>query len=118
MFAQFRASDIGGAAFGAAARPLPVELHVVRHESFDGVGHVREPGAAAELAVGKNVDAELTLLFERSGDGAVFLFPKVFERELSLSVRRASFQEFRRTQQASDLFGAIDGGHELSFGVF
>ena len=76
----------------ASARPFPFEVHFVRDEAFDGVSHVCEPGAAAHFAIGKNVDAELTLLFECSSDGAVFLVAKFFERELSLAYAARAFK--------------------------
>ena len=95
--------------------PPPGPFHSKRHlfgdESLHGIRHVGEPGAAAHFAVRKDVETDGALLFERGQDGAILLRPQFLDRNLSRGVRGPGCQQFGRTQETADLFGAKTIGH-------
>ena len=57
---------------GPPPGPFQSSTHAIRDEAFDGLGHIGEPGAAANLAIGEDVDADVALALQRVADGAVF----------------------------------------------
>src|ERR1700685_274014 len=105
-FPQLSADHLSRAPLGSAAGPYPVHGHLVGDESFHGVGHIREPGASAQLAVGENREPRLALAFERRKNRSLFDGVKLFGAELAPRVFGASLQELRWSQEASNILSA------------
>ena len=103
---QLGAGGLRGAAFGASTRAFPLQRHLGRNKSLHGVSHVGQPRSAAQLAVGKDIQPDGALLFERGQDGAIFNAAQFFQGDLTGGVGGAGFEQLRRTQQATHLFGA------------
>src|SRR6266849_6603504 len=68
-FPQPGAGGVGGACFGSAAWPLPIQHDSIADEPFDRVRHISEPGSAAHLAIAIDVESQFTLLVESVQDG-------------------------------------------------
>ncbi len=113
-FPQLGAHRLRGAAFGAASRPFPLQRDLLGDEAVDCVGHVGEPGAAAHLAIGKNVNPDLALAGQSGTDRIVLGAAKLFNRNLPGGAARSGFQQLGRPQQAAHLFGAETWDHETA----
>ena len=72
---QLRSCSQSGASFAASTGAFPLEIDSLRDKSFDGIGHVREPGSAPHFAIGHDLDSDLPLALQSLGDGLVFRFP-------------------------------------------
>ena len=87
-----------------------VELDaVVKLAGFHAVKHAEEvemPKRAAELAVGRNLQPDLLLLFDDRLDLAVLDLLELSRIDLALVPLAARFLQARRAQQASDHVGA------------
>src|SRR5512133_972234 len=70
-------------------------------------------GAAPELAVGDDLQADVLLQLDYAGNGLIFDPPQRLAIEFTGRVLRSRAQEVRRPQQASDMFGSEGGraGH-------
>jgi hypothetical protein len=75
-------------------------------ETLDGVGHVGDPGLAAELTVGKDLEPDLSLAVQRLEDGGVFLLGQGGLRDLAAGLRIARTEESGGPEQAADVVGA------------
>ncbi len=104
--AKGAADDLRRRLLGAAARTVPFEQGAVGDEAVHRVGHAGEPRAAPHFAVGVHVEADLPLQIDGLPDGGVLARPQFAQVDAAVGVGRARSQEFRRTQQAPDLFGA------------
>src|SRR5262249_7107098 len=106
-FSQFTACSESNTGQAAAAWSLPFQRHSLRDETFYGFGHVREPAGAPQLSIGEDVDSDLALFVEGVGDRAVLLFTQVIDGKIPFGVGGAGLQQFRGTQQTSDLFCTV-----------
>jgi hypothetical protein len=78
----------------------------LRDETLDGVGHVGDPGLAAELTIGKDLEPDLFLAVQCIADGDVFLLGQGGLRELAAGLRLARTEESGGPEQAADVVGA------------
>src|SRR5579864_7822687 len=110
-FPKLPADSLRGARLGAGARPLPFQHDLLRHKTFHRVGHVGKPRAAAYLAIRINIESNLTLFFESGKNSSIFNTAKLIESQAAFGMRGAGFENFRRAQQAADLFGSKAVSH-------
>ncbi len=61
LLAQLSAYGIGAAGFGSTTGTFPIQQHTIRDEAVNRLRHIRQPGAAAKLAIGENIDADIAL---------------------------------------------------------
>jgi hypothetical protein len=106
---------VRGARFRATARALPFEHHLVAHEPFHSLRHVRQPRAAAHFAVGYDFHSDFALPGERLVDGAILHCAQFPFGKPAGGVGLTCLQQLRRTQQAADLFGSIRWLHKRQF---
>src|SRR5206468_6084928 len=94
---------------------LPLEHHPVLHEAVDRLRHVRQPGSPAHLAVRQDVEADLALPAQRVAYGSILDHSQFVEGCAPLAEAPASFEDFHRTQQASNLLGFVGALHLEAF---
>src|SRR5215218_407554 len=86
---------------------------VVEFINLDPVKHAEEievPPRAPELAVRRELQADILLLFDYVLDLAVLDGFELFSRDLALFARRPRLLQSRRTQKAADVIGAKGRG--------
>src|SRR5258708_23949676 len=74
---------------------------------------VARPAAAAELAVAKDVDADLLLQLQHAQDRSVFELTQVRGGQTTCAMRRVRLLDFRRSQKTADLVRAIRRRHRV-----
>src|SRR5262245_44794588 len=92
-------------------RPGPAALlrHFDLHARNAGAGEGIGIGAAPELAVGDDAQADVFLEFHHAGNGRILDCGQAVAIEFTGRVLLARPQEFRRPQQAADMFGSEGG---------
>ena len=108
---QLRSGSLGGAAFGATARTFPFQRYFFGNKALHRVGHVGEPGAAAHLAVRKDVQPDGSLFFERGQNSLIFAAAQLIQWDLSRRMLRSGCKQLGRAQQTAHLFGAETCNH-------
>jgi hypothetical protein len=93
-------------AMGLRTGPAAVLGHFDLHAGNAGAGERIGIGAPPELAVGDDLQTDVFLQLDHAGDGLVFDFPQRLAIEFAGRVPLACAQEFARTHQAADMFGA------------
>ena len=90
-FLELCADSLRRAGLEPAAGTFPIENHFVGHEALDRVGHIREPRATAQLAIGEDLHAGFFLPVEDAQDGAIFGRAQFLELQFACGVIDAGF---------------------------
>src|SRR5262249_24261980 len=90
---------------------FPVHFDSLSHESFNGIRHTGEPRAAPHLTIGEDGDSNLPLFLKGGFDRLILSRPQLLQRQTALGILSPVLEQLRGTEQTSNLFSSIAGGH-------
>jgi hypothetical protein len=100
----------------AGGLTAPMAPRLSGNHAFDGIGKATAKSSAPVLAVGEDIDAGLPLHLQGIQDCRILEVPQLLRTHPTRRISRATLQQFRRTQQASQLIRAImHGSHPVIF---